>query len=212
MELERRISILEKENDKNINNEIKNNEESKDKENKETKNEENQEAKKEDINTNNIKKINISKVSLSNEPKNKQNNINMKSTDFTLTEQAKRIQEYKNKFNSLTDRTNGDNSNDVFSSKNNNFNFKGKINDDLKKKIDEYKAKKLKEKQNKLNKKDDDIKIKTNETNNEEKKEENKNEEIKEVLQLKIRIIRKIDWDKEIKLMNLLFLVLIIKM
>ena len=53
-------------------------------------------------------------------------------------------------------------------------------NDDLKKKIDEYKAKKLKEKQNKLNKKDDDIKIKTNETNNEEKKEENKNEEIKD--------------------------------
>ena len=86
--------------------------------------------KKEDINENNIKKINISKVSLSNEPKNKQNNINMKSTDFTLTEQAKRIQEYKNKFNSLTDRTNGDNSNDVFSSKNNNFNFKGKINDE----------------------------------------------------------------------------------
>ena len=86
--------------------------------------------KKEDINANNIKKINISKVSLSNEPKNKQNNINMKSTDFTLTEQAKRIQEYKNKFNSLTDRTNGDNSNDVFSSKNNNFNFKGKINDE----------------------------------------------------------------------------------
>ena len=53
-------------------------------------------------------------------------------------------------------------------------------NDNLKKKIDEYKAKKLKEKQNKLNKKDDDIKIKTNETNNEEKKEENKNEEIKD--------------------------------
>ena len=53
-------------------------------------------------------------------------------------------------------------------------------NDDLKKKIDEYKAKKLKEKQKKLNKKDDDIKIKTNETNNEEKKEENKNEEIKD--------------------------------
>ena len=53
-------------------------------------------------------------------------------------------------------------------------------NDDLKKKIDEYKAKKLKEKQNKLNKKDYDIKIKTNETNNEEKKEENKNEEIKD--------------------------------
>ena len=54
----------------------------------------------------------------------------MKSTDFTLTEQAKRIQEYKNKFNSLTDRTNGDNCNDVFSSKNNNFNFKGKINNE----------------------------------------------------------------------------------
>ena len=53
-------------------------------------------------------------------------------------------------------------------------------NDDLKKKIDEYKAKKLKEKQNKLNKKNGDIKIKTNETNNEEKKEENKNEEIKD--------------------------------
>ena len=53
-------------------------------------------------------------------------------------------------------------------------------NDDLKKKIDEYKAKKLKEKQKNLNKKDDDIKIKTNETNTEEKKEENKNEEIKD--------------------------------
>ena len=54
------------------------------------------------------------------------------------------------------------------------------LNDDLKKKIDEYKAKKLKEKQKNLNKKDDDIKIETNETNNEEKKEENKNEEIKD--------------------------------
>ena len=70
------------------------------------------------------------RISLSNEQKDKKANINLKTTDFTLTEQAKRIQEYKNKFNSLTDRTNIDNSSDVFSNKNNNFNFKGKINDE----------------------------------------------------------------------------------
>ena len=55
--------------------------------------------------------MNDPKISLSNKQKDKQSNINinLKSTDFTLTEQAKRIQEYKNKFNSLTDRTNMDN-------------------------------------------------------------------------------------------------------
>ena len=78
---------------------------------------------------NNTKSLYKQRTSLSNEKKNKQSNINLKSSDFTLTEQAKRIQEYKNKFNSLTDRTNIDNSNDVFSNKNN-FNFKGKINDE----------------------------------------------------------------------------------
>lgn len=80
---------------------------------------------------NNSKSLNDQKISLSNKPKDKQSNINinLKSTDFTLTEQAKRIQEYKNKFNSLTDRTNIENNN-IFSNKDNNFNFKGKINDE----------------------------------------------------------------------------------
>ena len=80
---------------------------------------------------NNSKSLNDPKISLSNKPKDKQSNINinLKSTDFTLTEQAKRIQEYKNKFNSLTDRTNIENNN-IFSNKDNNFNFKGKINDE----------------------------------------------------------------------------------
>ena len=53
-------------------------------------------------------------------------------------------------------------------------------NDDLKKKIDEYKANKLKEKQKNLNKKNDDIKINTNENNTEKNKEEKKIEETKE--------------------------------
>ena len=73
------------------------------------------------------------KLSISNGQRDKQsiNNSNKNSSDFTLTEQAKRIQEYKNKFNSLTERTNIDNSNnDIFSNKCNNFNFKGKINDE----------------------------------------------------------------------------------
>ena len=48
-------------------------------------------------------------------------------------------------------------------------------NDDLKKKIDEYKANKLKEKQKNSNKKNDDINI-NNEKNNEKNKEENKEE------------------------------------
>ena len=78
----------------------------------------------------NSKTLNKQGISLSNRPKDKEININLKSSDFTLTEQAKRIQEYKNKFNFLTDRTNMDNSSDVFSNKNNNFNFKGKINDE----------------------------------------------------------------------------------
>lgn len=58
----------------------------------------------------------------------------------------------------------------------------------------------------KLNQKVDSLKIQL-----EKEKNKNKSNTKKEVLQLKIRIIRKIDWDKEIKLMNLLFLVLIIK-
>ena len=70
------------------------------------------------------------KLSISNGQRDKQS-INKNSSDFTLTEQAKRIQEYKNKFNSLTERTNVDNNNnDIFSNKCNNFNFKGKINDE----------------------------------------------------------------------------------
>ena len=68
-------------------------------------------------------------ISPSNNQKGKQNKINIKTCDFTLTEQDKRIKEYKNKFNSLTEHTNLDNSSDVFSNKNN-FNFKGRINDE----------------------------------------------------------------------------------
>ena len=81
-----------------------------------------------ELNENNSKNKFKPKLSISNGQKeNKQN-----STDFTLTEQAKRIQEYKNKFNSLTERSNMDNSNDVFNNNKfgNNFNFKGKINDE----------------------------------------------------------------------------------
>ena len=83
---------------------------------------------------NNTKDKQKPKLSISNGQRDKQSsvNTNKNSSDFTLTEQAKRIQEYKNKFNSLTERTNIDNnSNDIFSNKcNNNFNFKGKINDE----------------------------------------------------------------------------------
>ena len=79
---------------------------------------------------NNSKNNSKPKLSISNGQRDKQN-INKNSSDFTLTEQAKRIQEYKNKFNSLTERTNVDNNNnDIFSNKCNNFNFKGKINDE----------------------------------------------------------------------------------
>ena len=86
------------------------------------------------LNDNNTKDKQKPKLSISNGQRDKQSsvNTNKNSSDFTLTEQAKRIQEYKNKFNSLTERTNIDNnSNDIFSNKcNNNFNFKGKINDE----------------------------------------------------------------------------------
>ena len=79
---------------------------------------------------NNPKNNSKPKLSISNGQRDKQS-INKNSSDFTLTEQAKRIQEYKNKFNSLTERTNVDNNNnDIFSNKCNNFNFKGKINDE----------------------------------------------------------------------------------
>ena len=79
---------------------------------------------------NNSKNNSKQKLSLSNGQRDKQS-TNKNSSDFTLTEQAKRIQEYKNKFNSLTERTNVDNNNnDIFSNKCNNFNFKGKINDE----------------------------------------------------------------------------------
>ena len=79
---------------------------------------------------NNSKNNSKPKLSISNGQRDKQS-TNKNSSDFTLTEQAKRIQEYKNKFNSLTERTNVDNNNnDIFSNKCNNFNFKGKINDE----------------------------------------------------------------------------------
>lgn len=79
---------------------------------------------------NNSKNNSKPKLSISNGQRDKQS-ISKNSSDFTLTEQAKRIQEYKNKFNSLTERTNVDNNNnDIFSNKCNNFNFKGKINDE----------------------------------------------------------------------------------
>ena len=79
---------------------------------------------------NNSKNNSKPKLSISNGQREKQS-TNKNSSDFTLTEQAKRIQEYKNKFNSLTERTNVDNNNnDIFSNKCNNFNFKGKINDE----------------------------------------------------------------------------------
>ena len=92
------------------------------------------------INNNNNKNntirivVNNQKTSLSNDRDNKLNQNN-KNKDYILTEQAKRIQDYKNKYITLTEATNKDNNNnDIFSNNNiiNNFNFKGKINDENK--------------------------------------------------------------------------------
>ena len=78
--------------------------------------------------------INNKKIILSNERENKLNqNQNNKKNEFILTEQAKRIQDYKNKLLTLTEATNKDNNkNDMFSDNFNNFNFKGEINDENK--------------------------------------------------------------------------------
>ena len=80
-------------------------------------------------NINNYKPI----TSLSNDSKKKLIQNNNKTSSFMLTEQAKRIQEYKNKFNYLTDKSNSDNNQvDIFANKNNFFNFKGNVNDENK--------------------------------------------------------------------------------
>ena len=72
------------------------------------------------------------KILLSDERGNKLNQNN-KNKDYNLTDQAKRIQEYKNLYFNITEARNIDkNKNDIFSDNNNNFNFKGKINDENK--------------------------------------------------------------------------------
>jgi hypothetical protein len=90
------------------------------------------------INNNENNKINNNnnnggrKILLSDDRGNKLNQNN-KNKDYNLTDQAKRIQEYKNLYFNITEARNIDkNKNDVFSDNNNNFNFKGKINDENK--------------------------------------------------------------------------------
>ena len=82
------------------------------------------------INCNNNNTLKV-KLSLANRPKNKINQNNDKNIDFIVSDQSKRIQEYKNKLNSLTEKTN-DNRVDIFSNNNfnTNFNFKGNMNDE----------------------------------------------------------------------------------
>ena len=89
-------------------------------------------------NKNNINTINLNnslkvKLPLSNGQKNKIEQNEDNNNDFIVSEQARRIQEYKNKFNSLTEKLHSDNNRVViFPNNNNNFNFKGNINDENK--------------------------------------------------------------------------------
>jgi hypothetical protein len=85
---------------------------------------------KNNINLNNSLKV---KLPLSNGQKNKIEQNEDNNNDFIVSEQARRIQEYKNKFNSLTEKLHSDNNRVViFPNNNNNFNFKGNINDENK--------------------------------------------------------------------------------
>ena len=80
------------------------------------------------------------KITLSKDNKNKpdqsntnNNIINNKSNNIILTEQTKRIQEYKNKYHSLTEN-NSNNKANLFQNNNdnkNNFNFKGNLNNEV---------------------------------------------------------------------------------
>ena len=83
------------------------------------------------------------RITLSKENKNKpnqslainnsSNNNNNKPNNFILSEQTKRIQEYKNRYHSLTENNNN-NKNDLLSNNNDNkykFNFKGNLNNDV---------------------------------------------------------------------------------
>ena len=74
------------------------------------------------------------KILLKNGPKSKSNVNNMKINNSTLTEQAKRIQDYKNKYISLTENTSSKPSNIFPNNKedNTNFAFNEKINDENK--------------------------------------------------------------------------------
>ena len=76
------------------------------------------------------KSSNILKIALTNEPKNKQNQKNSKANNFIYSDQTRRIQEYKNKLNSLTNKDNNNSHTDIFS--NNNFNINNKLNDENK--------------------------------------------------------------------------------
>ena len=94
---------------------------------------------KKSTNTNIIQKNDIKiRITLSKDNKNKSdqnntnNNIN-KSNNIVLTEQTKRIQEYKNKYHSLTEN-NSNNKTSLFQNNNDNknsFNFKGNLNNDV---------------------------------------------------------------------------------
>ena len=78
----------------------------------------------------NASKANTIKIKLTNGPKNKQNQNNSKINNFMLTDQGKRIQEYRNKYNTLTDKGNNDNNHvDIFG--NANFNIKNNENKPL---------------------------------------------------------------------------------
>ena len=82
-------------------------------------------------NNNNSKTL---KITFTNGQKTKQNQNISKTNNFILTEQGKRIQEYRNKYNTLTDKGNNDSSHvDIFA--NNNFNINNNssnINDENK--------------------------------------------------------------------------------
>ena len=85
-------------------------------------------------NNNNNKVINnnsnVFRIALTNGQKNKSNENNSKFCNYILTDQGKRIQEYRNKYKTLTDKGNNDIHVDIFS--NASFKFKNNENDENK--------------------------------------------------------------------------------
>ena len=87
-------------------------------------------------NTNNSRTL---KITLTNVPKSKQNQNNSKVNNFVLTEQGKRIQEYRNKYNTLTDKGNNYNSHiDIFANSNFNIKNNSENTNDENRQINEY--------------------------------------------------------------------------